>query len=256
LFRGEVVHVRLSDNKRKFWVRGSVAWCRQHDANLYRAGIQFEQRIADIQARRRAQVKPMSALDPLIQGRPYVPVEAGRRAVEADGVGALKREQALDTLSSIGTMRRIHVAEERTVLALSTSGDASVRLAATDVLMKIGSKAARSALLGMLDDADREVRARAAIAAGALRMAEASIELARLLDDEDRKVALRAAAALGRIGDHSGLSLVAAVVAHGGPDARLAAHVLGEIVGHRFAANAEGVKSAQRYLAVKELAAS
>jgi HEAT repeat protein len=87
-------------------------------------------------------------------------------------------------------------------------------------------------------------------------MAEASIELARLLDDEDRKVALRAAAALGRIGDHSGLSLVAEVVAHGGPDARLAAHVLGEIVGHRFAANAEGVKSAQRYLAVKELAAS
>jgi len=64
-------------------------------------------------------------------------------------------------------------------------------------------------------------------------------------------VALRAAGALGRLGERTGLPLVMEALQQKGAQARLAAQVFGEIVGHRFPANERGVKAARRYLSAK-----
>ena len=161
-------------------------------------------------------------------------------------------ENPLDTLSAIGAMRRVSIEAERTVIALSASEDVNVRVAVVDVMMKIASKSTHVTLLRLLRDPEAPVRERAAIAAGALRMGEAVSLLRQLLSDPDQAVALRAAGALGRLESDEGFLLVVEVLSKDGPCVRLAATVLGDIVGHRFAANSEGVKSARRYLGVRK----
>lgn len=82
-------------------------------------------------------------------------------------------------------------------------------------------------------------------------MTEASYALRQLLTDAVETTALRAAGALGRLGEKTGLPLITQILRGDGPHARLAAQALGDIVGHRFPANAQGIQSARRYLAVK-----
>ncbi|MCH7926084.1 MAG: hypothetical protein IIC51_11170, partial [Planctomycetes bacterium] len=51
----------------------------------------------------------------------------------------------------------------------------------------------------------------------------------------------------------SGLRLATAKLEQGGSVARMAANALGDITGHRFSANREGIKAALRYLDAKKL---
>ncbi len=98
-----------------------------------------------------------------------------------------------------------------------------------------------------------EVRERAVVLAGAYTVPGALEPLRGLLSDSVTRIALRAAGAMGKLGDNSGLRLVARILQSDCPETRLAAHTLGEITGHRFAANREGVESARRYLDAKKL---
>lgn len=255
MYRGEIIHIRLHNGTRDFWVRATVAWCRQHDDHLYRAGVRLEQRIVENEAHITMEVKPIGELN-----QTHAPT-GGTRAAEDpartpplhDSVHAEReQENPLDTLSAIGAMRDVSIEAERTVIALSASEDLNVRMAVVDVMMKIASRPTRVALLRLLRDPEAPVRERTAIAAGALRMGEAASLLRQLLSDPDKAVALRAAGALGRLESDAGFLLVAEVLSDDGPCVRLAATVLGDIVGHRFAANAEGVKSARRYLGLRK----
>ncbi|MBU0719392.1 MAG: HEAT repeat domain-containing protein, partial [Planctomycetes bacterium] len=81
---------------------------------------------------------------------------------------------------------------------------------------------------------------------------ESADTLRELLHDPVERVALRAAGALGKLGDCSGLPLIETMLQDDGPAARLAAAALGDVTGHRFSANREGVESARRYLDAKK----
>jgi HEAT repeat protein len=107
------------------------------------------------------------------------------------------------------------------------------------------------ALMSLLKDSDPEVRERAVGAAGTLRMEEAAHLLRQRLADPVDTVALRAAGALGLLGEQTGLPLVARALRRDDALGRLAARAFGEIVGHRFSANASGVQAARRYLDAK-----
>ncbi|MCH7838985.1 MAG: HEAT repeat domain-containing protein [Planctomycetes bacterium] len=255
MYRGEIIHIRMRNGTRDFWVRATIAWCRQHNAHLYRAGVRLDQRILESEAHETMEVRPIGELDQIHTSA------GGTRAagnpvhtppLHNSALAPREQENPLDTLSAIGAMRHVSIEAERTVVALSASEDPKVRLAVVNVVMKIASKSTRVALLRLLRDREAPVRERAAIAAGALRMGEATSLLQQLLSDPDKAVALRAAGALGRLDSDEGLPLVTEVLSRNGPQVRLAATVLGDILGHRFAANAEGVKSARRYLSVRK----
>lgn len=47
MYRGEVVHLQIEQGKQPVWVRGVVAWCRQHEANVYKTGLRFVERIPE-----------------------------------------------------------------------------------------------------------------------------------------------------------------------------------------------------------------
>jgi HEAT repeat protein len=127
-----------------------------------------------------------------------------------------------------------------------------VRRKAIDVLAGIGTKTARAMFLNAFRDPDPSVRESAIGAAGALRMVEATPLLLPLLRDPVEAIALRAAGALGRVGQRNGFELAKRTLLRDGPNSRLAAQVVGDIVGHRFPANLEGIKAARRYLNIHE----
>lgn len=157
-------------------------------------------------------------------------------------------KNAYETLEAIAAMRQVRIEDERAAIMLSTADDAEIRRKSIDVLVKIGTHEARDAVVVMLGDYDPNVRGRAAAAIGTARIREAGSQLRKLLEDPVESVVLRAAGALGRLGDKTGLPQVIDVLRSHGDNARLAAAVLGEIIGHRFAANTEGVRSAIRFL--------
>ncbi len=45
MFRGEVLHVRIDAQPAPVWVKATVAWCRQHEPEQYRAGLHLHYRI-------------------------------------------------------------------------------------------------------------------------------------------------------------------------------------------------------------------
>ncbi len=256
MYQGEVVDVLVARASRDGWVRAVVAWCRQHTTTSYRIGLKFEERMAkpdrnppmprlwETQLRRKPSVP--TKIDPILT--PDAPPRT-------DDPVEIIRARAMRQLDAVAAMRPMTADGERSTIALAGSPDALVRQRAVDVLAKIGTMPARKALLGLLKDEDPDVRGHAIGAAAALRMQESGYLLRMLLSDPEEGIALRAAGALGRVGDRDGLPLVRKHLTHEGPHTRLAAQVLGEIVGHRFAANAEGVKSARRYLEAQTLRA-
>jgi HD-GYP domain-containing protein (c-di-GMP phosphodiesterase class II) len=255
MYRGEVLYLQIRVNDEPVWLRSTVAWCGQQDANCYRVGLRFTDRVNAAQIREPASVLAMDeVVQPVISS---APAEGGgpegRGKVGPPATIDEKRERALRTLAGIACMNRPNPEAQRIAVTLATSSDVNVRLKGVDVLTKMGTTIARHGLVVLLEDVNPEVRERAVQAVGAERVSEAAPTLRRLLDDPVERVALRAAGALGRVGDAGGLDLVEQKLETDGPEARLAAQALGDITKQRFQANREGVEAARRYLKAKKV---
>ena len=254
MYRGEIVHVQINMTGESMWLRAAVAWCRQQDANSYRIGLRFTQRLCEAQCRTPAaamslkEIADASKTSSTARGAG----KHGKARCEAQEPVREKRECAMKALAGIASQRRPDAAAQRTAVTLAMTGDIKIRLKAVDVLMNVGTKLTREAIVVLLSDVNPEVRERAVIVAGNVRVTEATDTLRDLLRDPVERVALRAAGALGRLGDSTGLRLVEMMLETDGPGARLAAVALGEITGHRFGGNREGIKSARRYLDAKK----
>lgn len=255
MYRGEVLYLQIRVNDAPVWLRSTVAWCRQQDANSYRVGLRFTDRVTAAQIREPASVlamddvvQPVISTAPADGGGPEKKEKVGQPATVDE-----KRERALKTLAGIACMDRPNAEAQRIAVTLATSGDVNVRLKGVDVLTNMGTKIARHGLVVLLEDANPEVRERAVQAVGAERVSEAAATLRRLLEDPVERVALRAAGALGRLGHTAGLELIEQKLETEGPQARLAAQALGDITKQRFRPNREGVEAARRYLRAKKV---
>ncbi len=258
MYRGEIVRIKIGVDDCGTWLESVVAWCRRQDACVYRIGLRFVSRIAEARIREPSAVKTLAEL----QGTSNPPGASApgpsgqkhnhKREVPTGGGVGKPRDTALNALAAIESMRKVSGDAQNTAITLAMSGDAAVRLKAVDVLAGLGTREARSALVSLLRDSNLEVRERAVVLAGAYTLPDALEPLRGLLSDSVTRIALRAAGAMGRLGDTSGLRLVARILHSDCPETRLAAHTLGEITGHRFAANREGVESARRYLDAKK----
>ena len=251
MYRGEVVNVHVSAGGEKSWLRGTVAWSRRQTCDVFKTGVRFIVRIGEDQVHENVPVKGMHDPD-VIPIDPDKENGANRPTRLRGGAGRPNRASALDSLSAIATLPRIDAVAQRTVITLSMSGDPQVRLKAVDVLMRLHTRAAGDALVAMLKDVNTEIRGQALAAIGALELQHASGEVRLLLRDENATIALKAAGALGKLGDKSGLGLVMRQLERDSQHTRLAARAFGEITGHRFTANAEGIRAARRYLAAKK----
>ena len=255
MYRGEIVHVQIKVGGEVTWLRAVVAWGRQFDANSYRIGLRFTQRIGEAESRESAQAMTMREVAEAAKATPVATCPGTPATGRTEGQEPVreKRDCAMKTLAGIAAMRRPDAAAQRTAITLAMTGDVKIRLKAVDALMSVGTKLTREALVAMLHDVNPEVRERAVMAVGTARVTGALEALRHLLRDPVERVALRAAGALGRLGDTTGLNLVEMMLETDGPGARLAAVALGEITGHRFGANREGVKAARRYMGAKKL---
>ncbi|MCH8241821.1 MAG: HEAT repeat domain-containing protein [Planctomycetes bacterium] len=254
MYRGEVLCVKICVHGEPVWVRGQVAWCRQDDVETYSIGVRFTGRISEDQSHTTTDVMTLEELAEFLipkakpgEDKPEVQAILQNRETVIE-----KNESAMKTLAGIASMPRPSVEAQRTVVILAMSGDAKVRLKAVDVLANVGSRTTREALVALLGDPHPEVRDRAVQAVGTGRVNEGADTLREMLHDEVESVAISVAGALGRLGDDSGLRLVTAKLEQGGSVARMAANALGDITGHRFSANREGIKAALRYLDAKD----
>ena len=279
MYRGEVIHVGIQKHGEDSWVRGTIAWCRYCESTRYRVGVRFVRRISQDEVRRTVDVERLSP--------PTAPTASAPRAFfETNGNGAgLKQSpanttmkkrneaptketlmtippvrpketqaipttapQAIEALERILKEARPDRSAERLAVQLAKFSDVEVRLKAVEALFKIGTRPARASLTTLIDDENVRIKIQAIGAAGALKMHEAQYSLRKVLQDQDKQLALRAAGALGKIEDDVGLSVVVKALANDDELGRLAAQSFGEIVGQRFAANMEGLRSARRYL--------
>ncbi len=162
MYRGEVVHVQMEQGGQQLWVRGVVVWCRQHDLNVYRVGVQFLQRISEGEAHEHTQVASFDSTNGL---QPKALPQAGERSQRDDTeprqLTELSAEDALAKLTAITAVRPMLPSGEKTAIALLASSDRRVRLKAIDVLKAAGTDTAQGALLRLGADPDPEVRDRA-----------------------------------------------------------------------------------------------
>ena len=253
MYRGEVANLRIRGQKDELCIRSTVAWCRQHEANVYRVGLRFVERLDSDQLCSEAAVQPLGGYIPAApatatgeRARTPRPSSAKKSPAPEEGNSAMQR------LGAIACLRSIPQDAQQTVVVLAMSSDAAVRLKTIDLLSRIGTRASREALLALLNDVNAEIRERTATTLGTDEMHEAGPALRLLLADRIESVRLAAAGALGRLGDWSGLRMVISILEHDGPSLRPAIRAFGEITGHRFSANREGIQSARRYLAAKK----
>lgn len=226
---------------------GNVVHSRPVRGEWYLTGVKFGQvhddRLTlDAARHRQTEVTPSAlATDQrtpnIKQDRPNEPITA--------------RERALQMLAAVTTVRRPPRETVSKVVMMSMSSDYVVRRATIPVLTHIGGQDGIMSLIQLLDDASPVVQAEAAEALALLRASQAVEPLRNLLEHKDKKLALRVAGALGRMGDESGLRVVARVVHSDADLNRQAACVLGIIVGTKFRPNAEGISAARRYLKAK-----
>lgn len=245
MYRGEMIHVRINDGKNEFWVRGSVAWCKPHNEDMFRVGVQFMKRISDEEARSKTPVRSITEYD-----TGSCDLSAGSNARDTATQKSKKQDTPktpLEKLQTLCQLKTIPLESQRLTFTLASSSDPAVREAAIEVLMKIADKPARSAIVEMLKDSEPGIRERAVIAVGFLEMHEADVKLRKLLNDHSKTVALRAAGVLGKLGDQHGTNIVLEHLQGDGTLTRLAARIYGDIVGHKFSANPEGIKAARRY---------
>lgn len=254
MYRGEVVHVQVNKGAETTWIRGTVAWCRQHDDAIYKTGLKFLRHISESEARTQVDLLEIDGTTNPHQGNKTTthPKPTGKRKNGHISTSWPNLNEALNELDRIASLQTISPSDEKTAVQLAGSTEPKVRHKSIEVLARIATKAPRMTILSLLKDIDPEVRERAVDAAGSLRMEEAAYLLRQRLSDPVETVALRAAGALGLIGERTGLPLVARALARDNGLTRLAARTFGEIVGHRFPANADGIQAARRYLAAKK----
>lgn len=250
MYRGEMLNLHVEGGEKTVWVRGVVAWCRRHADASFRAGIQFLCRVEPDEIQRRVPVRTMAELEKALLGECLFTSCGTQEAEAASAVVAVQDERgrAHAVLDQAKRARKVSRELEAQVIELSSTGDSESRAEAIAVLVKVNTRAARAAIVALLDDAEREVRAKVIETVGLLEMHEASGKLQQILKSGDEAFAIRAASALAQLGDESTLSLVVGVVEGEGPNTRLAARILGTMIGHRFPANAEGVRAARRYI--------
>ena len=254
IYRGEMLNIFVDGGSRASWVRGVVAWCRRHDDAGYRAGIQFLHRISEEEIRRKVPVRTMAELQEILLGPSAeseeieVPMSVESAPAQADDPTRSDEDRALDRLRAAQRDRKVSARTEADVLDLCRAESAAVRLECVKALAMINSRATRSALVELLDDPDANVLGSAAETAGFVQLQEAAGKLKKLMQRQDEPLALRAAASLAQLGDQSVVPFIVGIVEVDGPNTRLAARILGTILGKRFPANAEGISSARRYI--------
>lgn len=270
MYRGEIVNVLIDGGGAPQWVRSVVAWCRGQEGSRYRCGIQFLQRVDAEERYHRVPVRTMGELQRILLGTgptkdpnrevtsPNHKTEAAKAETmmpaSAEGKETEKSQLARGLLREAARVRNVPVDLQRKVVALATDDDVEIRKEAIPVLAKINSRAARGAIASLIGDTNNEVCVAAIESAGLLGLHEASGKLRKRLKDSDETLMLRAAASLAQLGDDGALPHVVKLVEGDGPNVRLAARVLGTILGRRFPANAEGVSAARRYIKAKSLA--
>jgi len=255
MYRGEMLNVKVEGGATTAWVRGVVAWCRRHIDGGFRAGIQFLHRVSPEEILRKVPIRTMAEVEEALFGECKY-ASAATPVAEPVPVSVDRPEErsgAQAVLEHAKRARTVPRALEAKIIEVSSTGDRDARVEALGVLGNINTRAARAALVAMLDDPDPEVCARVIDTVGLLGLHEASGKLQRLLKSDDEGCAIRATSALAQLGDKSALPFVVAVVERDGPNARLAARILGTIIGQRFAANAEGVRAARRYIEASSL---
>jgi HEAT repeat protein len=118
----------------------------------------------------------------------------------AAGRSDLSPEARMAAVRALGTIG--HRNANTALTAAMADADASVRLAAATSWLQVRKQQNAGAVVGLVSDADRSVRAKAAGVVGELRdgSGRAALEAA-LANDSDASVRRNAAWALGRIGD-------------------------------------------------------
>lgn len=256
MYRGEIVNLQLKKKTKRVWVRGLVAWCKQIKGTSYRTGVRFLSRISDHKVHNKIPVRGLNQqwCEKCADVDKSFTTSTSTNQVTCSCQTAPQdsRYGGLEALERIARQRDVSLDDERTVVKLSTFDAAEVRLRAVDVLAKLSSRLTRAALVDLLDDPDDVVLERAISFVGALGMHEAVGRLRGLLDDECLTVVLRAAGALGQLGDSAGLRYTVRALYVEGPEALLAARMLGEIVKQRFGANEKGLEAARSYVALRQ----
>lgn len=256
MYRGEVVNLRVRVSTGFVWVQSTVAWCRRKDENVFRIGLRFLERIEESKIHDRVPVLPLE----ITEGITLPPTQAKSREVnqaevtDDENEPLDRRQQAMETLAAIESLRKADRNSQQTAVTLAMAGDHNVRLRALEVMIAINGTLTRQGIVSLLSDTNSEIRLRAAKAAGAHHIRDAIGALKEMLRDPEPRVALAAAGALGRLADESGLGLATRWLMEDSPDARFAAVAIGEITGHTFSANREGIQSARRYVEAKKLA--
>jgi HEAT repeat protein len=138
----------------------------------------------------------------------------------------------------------------RVLIGLSRDGSAAVRRRAAECLTELGGTQATAALAQLLDDANGEVRATAALALARLRVHTIRPVLIRRLENDDNvMVQIAAARALGLLGDVSGLELLMKLLEGDNERMRrIAVVALQDVIGQRFSPDQTGIQEALRYL--------
>jgi len=261
LYRGEMLNILVNGIERSCWVRGVVAWANRHDDRCFRVGIQFLHRIDEDDVQRKVPVRSMAELEEILLGTQAVagatrpdPLVNGKEPEADVAAGGYDEDAAFEQLRKARRDKIVSPQLEAEIIELSKKGSTEVRRETVSVLAKINTRAARGALAGLIADPNPEVKTAAVETAGVLELHEASGKLRAVLESKDESLALRAASALGQLGDESVMPIIVRLVVSDGPNTRLAARVLGSILGKRFPANAEGVNAARRYIEATSLA--
>ncbi|MHC5111026.1 MAG: HD domain-containing phosphohydrolase [Planctomycetota bacterium] len=247
MYRGEIVNIEIEVKGQRLWIQSKVAWSRHHETAVYQNGLQFLKKI-----------EASECHDPVDFGAQEFLPENDEAATTSETQGEENKESEpandpIAQLKAIKANRAKDRASQQTVVTMAMSGDTNVRTEALEVLVSMNTSMTRKAVSVMINDEHRDIREAAVVASGTLKIRQTIPDLQKLLQSDDLKVSLYAAESLALMDDKSGLRLAADILARKIPESRLAARVVGEIVGHKFGANRVGMKAASRYLEGKKL---
>ena len=280
LYRGELLNVRISVHGEYVWLRSMVAWCRHLGPCTYKNGLQFVSKLSAGDSYKTATLEAAQGLvspsekenrldevpgelqfnasaeseqgDEEKAGKKAAGKKGNNQLIDKDSTGFTGSRSAkrMATLASSGLRSK---STQKEIIALAMSGDIETRVEGARLMGRINTKQSRQALCVLLNDKNRAVRESAIVTCGTYRVRQSIDELHTKLKGDDVQHALYAAESLALMDDKSGLRLAASLLKRNLPESRLAARVVGEITGHEFAANREGIKAALRYLKAKQL---
>ena len=134
------------------------------------------------------------------------------------------------------------------VIRLLNNPDSIIREGAVKSLSRIGSKEAKSAIIGYMNDPDPRVRAAVYKGMGKMRMYNEKEHILEALKDEDERVRCAAAAGLGMLGDKSGLKIALKLARPSHPLKWEALRSINAITRKNFPVNFDGLSSAIRWV--------